>query len=116
MSSMKCRCGSDDKLKVIDSVIVRIADNKSHICLGQESKVADTKFLENKQKEIKSEQKNEQIPKILADFCDKNYPRIKAFRKWIKDNDPTEAQNGQSLGLSLNQLNNQWIQEMILKK
>lgn len=47
-------------------------------------------------------------------FCTDNYLRIKTFREWIKKNDPVEAKNGQSLGLSLNQLNNQWIQEKIV--
>lgn len=32
--SMKCRCGSDDKIIFIDDIATRAVDNKQHICLG----------------------------------------------------------------------------------
>ncbi len=36
MSTLKCRCGSDDKIRFESSVMIRIADGKPHICLGAE--------------------------------------------------------------------------------
>ena len=118
MSSIKCRCGSDDKCRYVGGKIVRISDGKPHICLGQEVKQEQTKsndFLEKKQKEIKKEQAKP-IPKEYVEFCEQNYPRINAFRKWVLENDSDAASNGQALGMIVNNLNLQWIQEKVLKK
>ncbi len=39
MSSMKCRCGSGDKIQFKDGKITRISDGKPHICLDEIDKV-----------------------------------------------------------------------------
>jgi len=36
MSTMKCRCGSNDKIIFVKGVMIRKADNKPHVCLGAE--------------------------------------------------------------------------------
>jgi len=40
MSTMKCRCGSDDKLIIVKGIITRKADNKPHVCLGNQDTIA----------------------------------------------------------------------------
>jgi len=39
MSSMKCRCGSGDKIKFKDNKMIRASDGKPHICLDEIDKV-----------------------------------------------------------------------------
>jgi len=59
--SMKCRCGSDDRLSFDGNQIVRIADKKSHVCLDEDTSSKEEKqkqqedrdeYLMKKQKEI----------------------------------------------------------------
>jgi len=107
--SMKCNCGSDDKLISKDGAIVRKADNMPHICLGQ---TKPTQFLNEKPQQ----KTNESLTKEFDNFCAENHPRLKAFEKWVLDHDKESATNGQRLGLIMNQLNNQWIQEKVLNK
>ena len=39
MSSMKCRCGSGDKIKFKEGKMTRESDGKPHICLDEIDKV-----------------------------------------------------------------------------
>jgi len=49
--SMKCRCGSEDRLSIINSRIVRVSDGKQHLCEYQtahtENSIFDQKELDN---------------------------------------------------------------------
>ena len=71
-------------------------------------------WFKTKQKQILAEQAAP-VPDEFAAFAAANYPRLQAWEKWIVEHDPTAAANGQRLGLILNQLNNQWIQEHAAK-
>lgn len=39
MSSMKCRCGSGDKIQFKKGKMIRVSDGKPHICLDEIDKV-----------------------------------------------------------------------------
>ena len=39
MSTMKCRCGSDEKISYVDGKMIRETDGKAHICLDEIDKI-----------------------------------------------------------------------------
>lgn len=51
MSSMKCRCGSEDKIKFVGGKMTRVSDGKPHICLDEIDKVP---YYKEKIKEMQS--------------------------------------------------------------
>ena len=52
MSSPKCRCGSDEKLVIKGGEILRVKDDKPHICLDDIDRVPEFKNTISEQKKV----------------------------------------------------------------
>jgi len=111
--SMKCRCGSDDKLILKSGAIVRKNDNQPHVCLGQDKPTdfSNDDYLKNKQKEIQEKPTTKSkpagtkavidlnLPISLQNFVTVEHAKIKSIENILTDLDVTLAKNPQKLGM-----------------
>lgn len=97
--SMKCRCGSDDKLVVQDGKVVRTADNKPHVCIGQEkpTNFSNDEFLKKKQKEILVAKS---MSPVTA-YTIKQNLILEEMEHVLIEEDPKLEKNVQKLGMKL---------------
>lgn len=91
----KCRCGSDDKLKLKDGIFVRAKDNEPHYCKYSPKKVTQTTTTQapdSTQPGLKED--TNLVTKVTAAFHE-----IHAIEQILKDVDDTLANNPPKLGM-----------------
>jgi len=85
MSSLKCRCGSDDKIKFVKGKMIRIADGKPHVCLGGSTQapappaaatIHETRAAPEKKRPAKEDEYLESQHKIKLDGYNKRIDTI----------------------------------------
>jgi len=85
--SMKCRCGSDDKLILKAGAIVRKVDSLPHVCMGQEK---PTTF----DKEVKPES-------TITEYTRKQNLILEEMEHVLIEENPELKNNVQKLGMKM---------------
>ena len=102
--SLKCRCGSDDRLSFDGNQIIRIADKKSHVCLDEDTSSKEEKqedrdeYLKNKQKEIMLGTKEESM---VASYIKRENNILNEIENVLIKQDYSLKDNVQKLGMKM---------------
>ena len=88
--SMKCRCGSDDGLEMINGIIVRISDGKQHLCeyhTGYKNSIFNQKKLDEIDEQLDKLVTLEDMitKKLTIDNVTPNPAKVGMYMKFIWD-------------------------------
>lgn len=104
--SMKCRCGSNDKLVLKDGKVINTKDGNPHICIGetQPKDFSSDEYLKKKQNEImlESSKKNKDEPESkITKYTREHNLILEEMEHVLIDEDPKLKTNVQKLGMKL---------------
>jgi len=103
--SMKCRCGSKDKLQIKNNEIIN-QDGRKHICLGktEPTNFSNDAFLKKKKNEIMLQAETDTDPKPeseITKYTRKQNLILEEIEHVLIDEDPSLKTNVQKLGMKM---------------